>query len=212
MRNNVYRWKKKKKNLSKCSSCRSIHLLHLGQLCSRRSCPSVPCALAGAVLGDSPRPHRQGGCRLEGRVHRCGPSTSDTHSLPLSLSLILSLPKTRQMCALNINTAGKEMSHRANQYPAKDNGIPAQAAAPCPPRRHLPARAVGAGRRASRRAARCSGRSLAPRRLMVSLSPYVRTNNACSSDAGTGLASPSCFASVLPSAQCVRRGRREGGN
>lgn len=38
----------------------------------------------------------------------------------------------RQMRILKINTARKETSHRVNQYPAKDNGIPAQAAVPCP--------------------------------------------------------------------------------
>lgn len=37
-----------------------------------------------------------------------------------------------QICALKINTARKETSHRENQYPAKDNGNPVQAAVICP--------------------------------------------------------------------------------
>lgn len=37
-----------------------------------------------------------------------------------------------QICGLKINTARKETSHGENQYPAKDNGNPVQAAVICP--------------------------------------------------------------------------------
>lgn len=40
--------------------------------------------------------------------------------------------RPRQICDLKINTVWKETSHRENQYPAKDNGSPVQAAVICP--------------------------------------------------------------------------------
>ena len=77
------------------------------------------CPLAGTIIKEAFGPHRHNLCRLEGRAH---------YACPGHLCLSLSVPRTRQACALNINTAREKTSHRAHQYPAKDNGISVQAA------------------------------------------------------------------------------------
>lgn len=65
-----------------------------------------------------------GGCEREGGMaieHSRGTSAYPSQHRPM------------QICGLKINTARKETSHRENQYPAKDNGNPVQAAVICPP-------------------------------------------------------------------------------
>lgn len=121
--------------------------------------------LAGTIIKEAFRPHRRNLCRLEGRVH---------YVCPGHLCLCISVPRTRQACALNINTARERASHRAHQYPAKDNGIPVQAAVSCP----LPLTPVSrAGPRAAHvtapprtiiSASRCRG---TPHSQIVSFSP-----------------------------------------
>lgn len=78
------------------------------------------CPLADTVMRGPPSPQTE------------PPPTEGRQSPLLWPRAPLTVPKTRQMCTLKINTARKETSHRVNQYPAKDNGIPVQAAVSCP--------------------------------------------------------------------------------
>lgn len=123
------------------------------------------CPLAGTIIKEAFGPHRHNLCRLEGRAH---------YVCPGHLCLSISVPRTRQACALNINTAREKTSHRAHQYPAKDNGISVQAAVSCP----LPLTPVSrAGPRAARVTApprtiiSTSRRGGTPRGQIVSFSP-----------------------------------------
>lgn len=123
MRTTIYEWKKKK--LSKRTSCHQINLLCTsGQLYQWQSFSFRPRPLAGTIIRGVYIPTDRTSADGKAEPIKFAPSTSDA----LSLCVL----RKRQMCAVKINTARKETSHRVNQYPAKDNGIPVQAAVSCP--------------------------------------------------------------------------------
>lgn len=80
------------------------------------------CPLAGTIIKEAFHPHRRNLCRLEGRAHYVCPGH-------LCLSLCHEQGKRARW---TLTQPGREHPTERHQYPAKDNGIPVQAAVSCP--------------------------------------------------------------------------------